>query len=139
VPPARHPQVAASVPAQLSLPGELTAAYAAAVVALTQVIAAFNEQIAVMGHQVSLPCRRRLAARIYLSQPGLGALLAATRPGPPRSPSWTPPWKRLPPTLPSRFPGIWQAWAPVSLPRCWSPSATTPGLSRTDLFHDHLT
>jgi len=62
---------------QLSQPGELTAPYAAAVVALTKVIAAFSEQIAVMEQQVSESFRRHSSAGIYLSQPGLGALLAA--------------------------------------------------------------
>src|SRR5215471_9840717 len=62
---------------QLAQPGELAAAYAAAVVALTKVIAAFSEQIAVLEQQVSASFRQHPAAGIYLSQPGLGPRLAA--------------------------------------------------------------
>src|SRR5215475_169637 len=62
---------------QLAQPAELTAAYAAAVAALTKVIAAFNDQIEVLERQVSASFRRHASARIYLSQPGLGAVLAA--------------------------------------------------------------
>jgi Transposase/Transposase IS116/IS110/IS902 family len=62
---------------QLSQPGELTAAYAAAVISLTQVIAAFSEQIEALGQQVSASFRHHAAAGIYLSQPGLGVVLAA--------------------------------------------------------------
>jgi hypothetical protein len=62
---------------QLAQPPELAAAYAAAVVALTKVIAAFSEQIAVLEQQVSASFRQHPSARIYLSQPGLGPRLAA--------------------------------------------------------------
>jgi Transposase/Transposase IS116/IS110/IS902 family len=62
---------------QLGQPAELTAAYAASVVALTQIIAAFSEQIPVLEAQVASSFRRHSAARIYLSQPGLGPLLGA--------------------------------------------------------------
>jgi hypothetical protein len=62
---------------QLARPPELTAAYAAVVVTLTKVIAAFSEQIAVLEQQVSASFRRHSSAGIYLSQPGLGPLLAA--------------------------------------------------------------
>jgi hypothetical protein len=62
---------------QLAQPPELAAAYAAAVVALTKVIAAFSEQIAVIEQQVSASFRQHPSARIYLSQPGLGPRLAA--------------------------------------------------------------
>jgi Transposase/Transposase IS116/IS110/IS902 family len=62
---------------QLAQPPELTAAYAAAVVALTKVIAAFNQQIPVLEAQVASSFRDHPAARIYLSQPGLGPLLGA--------------------------------------------------------------
>jgi len=62
---------------QLSQPAELTAAYAAAVISLTAVIAAFSEQIEVLEQQVDASFRRHTAAGIYLSQPGLGAVLAA--------------------------------------------------------------
>jgi hypothetical protein len=62
---------------QLTQPGELTAAYAAAVVALTKVIATFNEQITVLDQQLSASFRRHPTAGIYLSQPGLGEVLAA--------------------------------------------------------------
>ncbi len=61
----------------LSQPGELTAAYAAAVISLTRVIAAFSEQIEVLEQQVSESFRGHAAAGIYLSQPGLGVVLAA--------------------------------------------------------------
>ena len=46
-------------------------------IALTRVIAAFNEQISVLEQQVSDSFRRHPAAGIYLSQPGLGPLLDA--------------------------------------------------------------
>jgi hypothetical protein len=62
---------------QLAQPAELTAAYATAVVALTRVIAVFNEQVSVLEQQVSDSFRRHAAAGIYLSQPGLGPLLGA--------------------------------------------------------------
>jgi hypothetical protein len=61
----------------LAQPAELTAAYATAVAALTKMIAAFNDQIEVLERQVSASFRRHASARIYLSQPGLGAVLAA--------------------------------------------------------------
>jgi hypothetical protein len=47
-------------------------------VALTKVIGAFSEQIAVLEQQVSASFREHPSAGIYLSQPGLGA--AAGRP-----------------------------------------------------------
>jgi hypothetical protein len=62
---------------QLSQPGELTDAYAAAVTSLTKVIAAFSEQIQMLEQQVDASFRGHTAAGIYLSQPGLGAVLAA--------------------------------------------------------------
>jgi len=62
---------------QLSQPAELTAAYAAAVTSLTQVIAAFSEQIGMLEQQVDASFRRHTAAGVYLSQPGLGTVLAA--------------------------------------------------------------
>jgi Transposase/Transposase IS116/IS110/IS902 family len=62
---------------QLAQPAELTTAYAAAVAALTKLVAAFNEQIEVLEQQVSASFRRHHSAGIYLSQPGLGAVLAA--------------------------------------------------------------
>jgi len=71
-------EIAAALRApQLAQPAELTAAYAAAVVALTKVIAAFNKQIEVLEQQVSASFRRHASAGIYLSQPGLGPLLGA--------------------------------------------------------------
>jgi hypothetical protein len=71
-------QIAAALRApQLAQPAELTAAYAAAVAALTKMIAAFSEQIEVLEQQVSASFRRHAAAGIYLSQPGLGPLLGA--------------------------------------------------------------
>jgi hypothetical protein len=62
---------------QLSQPGELTAAYAAAVISLTKVITVFSEQIEALEQQVSASFRHHAAAGIYLSQPGLGVVLAA--------------------------------------------------------------
>jgi Transposase IS116/IS110/IS902 family len=62
---------------QLAQPPERAAADAAAVVALTKVIAAFSEQIAVIEQQVSASFRQHPSAGIYLSQPGLGPRLAA--------------------------------------------------------------
>jgi hypothetical protein len=62
---------------QLSQPGELTAAYAAAVISLTKVITAFSEQIGALEQQLSASFRQHAAAGIYLSQPGLGVVLAA--------------------------------------------------------------
>jgi transposase len=56
---------------------ELTAAYAATVVALTQIIAAFNQQIPALEAQVGMSFRRHPAARIPLNQPQLGPQLAA--------------------------------------------------------------
>jgi Transposase/Transposase IS116/IS110/IS902 family len=74
----RAEDIAAALRApQLSQPAELTAAYAAAVTSLTQVIAAFSEQIEMLEQQVSASFRRHAAARIYLSQPGLADVLAA--------------------------------------------------------------
>ena len=46
-------------------------------VALTKVITAFSEQIAVIEQQVSASFRQHPSAGIYLSQPGLGPRLAA--------------------------------------------------------------
>ena len=62
---------------QLTQPPELTAAYAATVVALTQIITAFNQQIPALEAQVGSSFRGHPAAGIYLSQPGLGPVLAA--------------------------------------------------------------
>src|SRR5215475_14435574 len=62
---------------QLSQPAELVAAYAAAVISLTKVIAAFSEQIGMLEQQVSASFRRHHSAGIYLSQPGLADVLAA--------------------------------------------------------------
>jgi transposase len=62
---------------QLAQPPRLVAAYAASVVALTGVITAFNEQIPALESQVAVSFRSHPAARIYLSQPGLGPLLGA--------------------------------------------------------------
>ena len=62
---------------QLTQPPELTAAYAAAVVALTQIITAFSQQIPALEAQVGSWFRGHPAAGIYLSQPGLGPVLAA--------------------------------------------------------------
>jgi hypothetical protein len=74
----RAAEIAAALRApQLSQPPQLIAAYAAAVVAQTKVISAFNEQIAVLEQHVSESFRGHGSARIYLSQPGLGPILDA--------------------------------------------------------------
>jgi hypothetical protein len=62
---------------QLAQPGELTAAYAATVVALTRIIAAFNEQIPALEAEAASSFHRHPVAGIYLSQPGLGPQLGA--------------------------------------------------------------
>jgi Transposase/Transposase IS116/IS110/IS902 family len=78
----RAEQITAALRApQLSQPAELTAACAASVTSLTQVIAAFSEQIEMLGQQVSASFRQHVSAGIYLSQPGLGVVLAARVPG----------------------------------------------------------
>jgi Transposase IS116/IS110/IS902 family len=62
---------------QLTQPAELIAACAAAVVALTKVIATFNEQIHGAGAAAERVLSRPPLSRIYLSQPDLGMVLAA--------------------------------------------------------------
>jgi transposase len=62
---------------QLGQPEALTAAYAATVRALTAVIAALNEQVKVLERQVRDHFGRHPDAEIYLSQPGMGAILGA--------------------------------------------------------------
>lgn len=61
----------------LSQPSVVAAAYAATVRSLVRVIAAFNAEIAEMQEQVGQCFGRARAAEIYLSQPGLGQVLAA--------------------------------------------------------------
>jgi transposase len=70
---------AAAICAALRAPqlAQPPAAYAATVVALTQIIAAFNQQIPALEAQVGASFCRHPAAGIYLSQPGLGPQLAA--------------------------------------------------------------
>jgi transposase len=86
---------------QLTRPAELTAAYAATVVALTQIITAFNQQIPALEAQVGSSFRGHRSAGIYLGQPGLGrywplacwpssAMTRAATP-PPRAATTTPP------------------------------------------------
>ena len=62
---------------QLGQPPALTAACAAAVRALIAVIATLNEQVGVLEGQVGEHFGRHPDAEIYLSQPGLGAILGA--------------------------------------------------------------
>ena len=62
---------------QLGQPPALTAAYAATVRSLIAVIAALNDQVAVLQGQVGAHFGRHPDAEIYLSQPGLGAITGA--------------------------------------------------------------
>jgi transposase len=62
---------------QLGQPEALTAAYAATVRALIAVITALNEQVKVLEQQVRDHFGRHPDAEIYLSQPGMGAILGA--------------------------------------------------------------
>jgi transposase len=62
---------------QLTQPPAVAAAYAATVRSLVSVIAAFNAEIATMEEQVSVCFGQARDAEIYLSQPGLGQILAA--------------------------------------------------------------
>ena len=61
----------------------MAAAYAAAVRSLTVVIGALNGEIANMEQQVTAYFRRHPDAAIYLSQPGIGAILGARELGDP--------------------------------------------------------
>jgi transposase len=62
---------------QLSQPPALTGAYAATARALIAVITALNEQVKVLEEQVREHFGRHPDAEIYLSQPGMGAILGA--------------------------------------------------------------
>ena len=62
---------------QLAQPPALTAAYAATVRALIAVITALNEQVKLLEDQVGEHFGRHPDAEIYLSQPGIGAILGA--------------------------------------------------------------
>jgi transposase len=62
---------------QLGQPPALTAAYAATVRALISVIITLNEQISSLEEQVKDHFGRHPDAEIYLSQPGMGAILGA--------------------------------------------------------------
>jgi transposase len=62
---------------QLGQPEALTAAYAATVRSLLAVIAVLNEQVKALQGQVEEHFGRHPAAEIYLSQPGIGAILGA--------------------------------------------------------------
>ena len=61
----------------LAQPPTVAAAYATTVRSLVSMIAAFNAEIAVMEEQVSACFGQTRDAEIYLSQPGLGQVLAA--------------------------------------------------------------
>jgi transposase len=61
----------------LGQPGVLTAAYAATVRALIAVVTALNEQVKILQGQVGEHFGRHPDAEIYLSQPGMGAILGA--------------------------------------------------------------
>ena len=61
----------------LAQPPAVAAAYAATVRSLVSMITAFNAQIAAMEEQVSACFGQARDAEIYLSQPGLGQVLAA--------------------------------------------------------------
>jgi len=62
---------------QLSQPAALTAAYAATVRALISVITVLNEQVKALQGQVEENFVQHPDAEIYLSQPGMGAILGA--------------------------------------------------------------
>jgi hypothetical protein len=62
---------------QLSQPPVLAAAYAATVRSLIAVITALNEQVQILQGQVAEHFGRHPDAEIYLSQPGMGAILGA--------------------------------------------------------------
>ena len=62
---------------QLSQPPALTAAYAAAVRSLIAVITTLNEQVKTLQGQVEDHFGRHPDAEIYLSQPGMGAIVGA--------------------------------------------------------------
>jgi transposase len=62
---------------QLGQPAALTAAYAATARALISVIIALNEQIKALQGQVEAHFGQHPDAEIYLSQPGIGAILGA--------------------------------------------------------------
>jgi transposase len=62
---------------QLGQPAALTAAYAATASALIAVITALNEQVKTLEEQVREHFGRHPDAEIYLSQPGMGAVLGA--------------------------------------------------------------
>lgn len=62
---------------QLSQPPVVAAAYAATVRSLVSVIAAFNAEIVTMEEQLKSCFGQTRDAEIYLSQPGLGQILAA--------------------------------------------------------------
>jgi transposase len=62
---------------QLGQPPAVTAAYAATVRALIAVITTLNEQVTALQGQVGQHFRQHPDAEIYLSQPGMGAILGA--------------------------------------------------------------
>jgi transposase len=66
---------------QLAQPAALTAAYAATVRSLLAVITVLNEQVKALQGQVGEHFGRHPDAEIYLSQPGIGAILGARVPG----------------------------------------------------------
>jgi Transposase IS116/IS110/IS902 family len=65
----------------LAQPSAVAAAYAATVRSLVAIITAFNAQMTAMEDQVSTCFGQARDAEIYLSQPGLGQVLAARAPG----------------------------------------------------------
>jgi transposase len=62
---------------QLGQPPVLTAAYAATVRSLIAVITTLNEQVKILQGQVGEHFGRHPDAKVYLSQPGMGAILGA--------------------------------------------------------------
>jgi transposase len=62
---------------QLGQPAALTAAYAATARSLIAVITALNEQVKILQGQVEAHFGQHPDAEIYLSQPGMGAILGA--------------------------------------------------------------
>jgi hypothetical protein len=62
---------------QLGQPGAVTAAYAASVRALTAVLATIQAQVGVLQQEVEANFGQHPAARIIISQPGLGPIIGA--------------------------------------------------------------
>jgi transposase len=111
---------------QLAQPPAVAAAYAATVRSLVSVITAFTTEITVMEEQVTVCFGGARDAEIYLSQPGMGQILA---PGPWASSVTTrtvtpPPRTARTTPAPARSPAN-----PARRPPCWPASSATTGSS----------